>query len=123
MVALLIFRSVLAVSFLVTRVATRLFMLTGLSQEAARFQTRSIITGTGFTTREAEHIVDHPVRRRISLTLSVVNWGNQLRPPTRLRFRRRRGGAWDHRRPSPRDSRRRSSRHAGRGPIRGARRQ
>lgn len=72
MVALLIFLSVLAVSFLVTRVATRLFMLTGLSREAARFQARSIITGTGFTTDEAEYVVDHPVRRRITLTLMLV---------------------------------------------------
>jgi len=71
-VALLIFLAVLAVSFLVTRVATRLFMLTGLSQETARFQARSIITGTGFTTDEAAHIVDHPVRRRIALTLMLV---------------------------------------------------
>jgi hypothetical protein len=71
-IALLIFLAVLAVSLLVTRVATRLFMLTGLSLETARFQARSILTGTGFTTDEADHIVDHPVRRRIALTLMLV---------------------------------------------------
>ena len=50
MAALLILLSVVAVSILVTRIATRAFMLTGLSRDAARFQARSIITGTGFTT-------------------------------------------------------------------------
>jgi hypothetical protein len=70
--ALLILLSVVAVSILVARIATRAFMLTGLSKETARFQARSIITGTGFTTDEAEHIVNHPVRRRISLTLMLI---------------------------------------------------
>ncbi|WP_103028133.1 hypothetical protein [Salinibacter altiplanensis] len=72
MAALLILLSVVAVSILVTRIATRALMLTGLSRETARFQARSIITGTGFTTDEAEHVVNHPVRRRITLTLMLV---------------------------------------------------
>ncbi|MFB6249981.1 MAG: TrkA C-terminal domain-containing protein [Salinibacter sp.] len=72
MAALLILLSVVAVSILVTRIATRAFTLTGLSKEAARFQARSIITGTGFTTEEADHIVNHPVRRRIALTLMLI---------------------------------------------------
>lgn len=70
--ALLILLSVVAVSILVTRIATRAFMLTGLSKETARFQARSIITGTGFTTDEADYIVDHPVRRRIALVLMLL---------------------------------------------------
>lgn len=72
MAALLILLSVVAVSILVARIATRAFMLTGLSRETARFQARSIITGTGFTTDEADHIVNHPVRRRIALTLMLI---------------------------------------------------
>ena len=72
MAALLILLSVVAVSILVTRIATRMFMLTGLSKETAQFQARSIITGTGFTTDEAEHVVNHPVRRRITLMLMLV---------------------------------------------------
>lgn len=72
MAALLIFLSVVAVSILVARITTRAFMLTGLSKETAEFQARSIITGTGFTTDEADHIVNHPVRRRIALTLMLV---------------------------------------------------
>ena len=62
----------LALSLVVTRIATVALAHTGLSWEAARFQSRSAFTGTGFTTREAESVVDHPVRRRIVMMLMVV---------------------------------------------------
>jgi hypothetical protein len=39
---------------------------TGLERSKARFQALSALTGTGFTTREAEDIVNHPRRRRIA---------------------------------------------------------
>ncbi|PSQ73703.1 MAG: hypothetical protein BRD26_00250, partial [Bacteroidetes bacterium QH_1_64_81] len=70
--ALLILLFVVAVSVLVARIATRAFVLTGLSKKTARFQARSIITGTGFTTDEADHIVNYPVRRRIALVLMLI---------------------------------------------------
>jgi len=38
---------------------------TGMERGKARFQTLSALTGTGFTTREAESVVNHPKRRRI----------------------------------------------------------
>lgn len=63
---------VVAVSILVTRVATVALTLTGLSHEAARFQARSALTGAGFTTSESEAIVNHPVRRRIVMTLMLM---------------------------------------------------
>jgi K+/H+ antiporter YhaU regulatory subunit KhtT len=60
------------VSLLIARVATVAFVLTGLSRDAARFQARSALSGTGFTTSEAEGVVDHPVRRRIVMALMLV---------------------------------------------------
>jgi hypothetical protein len=57
----------------VTRLATAALVLTGLSQEAARFQALSAFTGTGFTTGEAEGVVRHPVRRRIVMGLMVMH--------------------------------------------------
>jgi hypothetical protein len=63
---------VISVSILITRIATVLLTLTGLSREAARFQARSALSGTGFTTSEAEKVVSHPVRRRIILLLMLV---------------------------------------------------
>ena len=63
---------VLSFSLLVTRVATVALVHTGLSREAARFQARSAFTGVGYTTRESETIVDHPVRRRIVMWLMLI---------------------------------------------------
>ncbi|HVV75902.1 MAG TPA: TrkA C-terminal domain-containing protein [Mycobacteriales bacterium] len=56
---------VVAVSMLVTRVATVILTATGMSREAARFQARSAFSTAGFTTRESETVVDHPIRRRV----------------------------------------------------------
>lgn len=63
---------VLAISLLLTRVAAVALVHTGLGREAARFQARSAFTGVGFTTGEAEDVVNHPVRRRIVGWLMLV---------------------------------------------------
>jgi hypothetical protein len=63
---------VLMMSLLVTRVAAMALMLTGMSQEVARFQARSAFTGVGFTTHEAEDVISHPVRRRIVMMLMLL---------------------------------------------------
>lgn len=59
-------------SLVVTRIATIALTATGLSRDVARFQARSALGGVGFTTSEAESVVNHPVRRRIILTLMLV---------------------------------------------------
>jgi len=64
--------TVLALSLLITRLATVALTHTGMSTQAARFQARSAFTGTGLTTSEAEQVVRHPVRRRIVMTLMVL---------------------------------------------------
>jgi TrkA-C domain len=64
---------VVVVSILVTRLATVALTVTGLSKEMARFQARSALSGVGFTTSEAEEVVNHPVRRRIVMLLMVVS--------------------------------------------------
>lgn len=68
-VALLI---VLGLSLVITRLASVALQITGISREAARFQARSAFTGTGFTTQEAESVVNHPVRRRIIMLLMIL---------------------------------------------------
>ena len=64
---------VMTLSLLVSRVATVALRTTGLSQDAARFQARSALTGVGFTTLESEDILNHPARRRIVLTLMALS--------------------------------------------------
>jgi Trk K+ transport system NAD-binding subunit len=63
---------IILVSLLVARVATAAFMLTGLSRDTSRFQARSALTGVGFTTSEAEMVVNHPVRRKIAMMLMLL---------------------------------------------------
>lgn len=63
---------VVVVSIIITRVATIALMATGTSKELARFQARSAYTGVGFTTGEAESVVNHPVRRQIVMTLMLL---------------------------------------------------
>src|SRR5919202_5031770 len=72
MVALASVFIVVLVSLLITRVGTVALSLTGLSTESARFQARSAFFGVGFTTAEAESVVNHPVRRRIVLWLILL---------------------------------------------------
>lgn len=72
MVAIISLLLVLTLSILVTRIASIALTHTGLSKESARFQARSAFTGVGFTTSEAEKVVNHPVRRRILLLLMLL---------------------------------------------------
>jgi hypothetical protein len=64
--------TVLGLSMVITRLATVALNLTGLSWETAKFQARSAFTGTGFTTGEAESVMNHPVRRKIIMGLMIA---------------------------------------------------
>lgn len=72
MLAIISVLVVVLLSLIVTRVATIALTLTGLSRQSARFQARSALTGAGFTTSESESVVNHPVRRRIIMTLMLL---------------------------------------------------
>jgi hypothetical protein len=48
------------------------FELTGIPWEQAKFQSLSAFSNCGFTTREAEDIVGHPLRRRIAGYLIIL---------------------------------------------------
>ncbi len=73
MAAVLSLLGVLVISLLVTRVGATALRLTGMSSEAAEFQSRSAFTGVGFTTLESEDILNHPVRRRILMHLMLLS--------------------------------------------------
>ncbi len=63
---------IIALSLLVTRVATVILVATGMSKPSARVQARSAFTGSGFTTSESERVVDHPLRRRVIMYLMLL---------------------------------------------------
>lgn len=60
------------IGLLITRIATAALVATGMSRQYARFQARSAFTGVGFTTSEAEKVVNHPIRRRVILVLMLL---------------------------------------------------
>lgn len=72
MIAAITLFLVVALSALITKVATISLTHTGLSTQSARFQARSAYTGTGFTTSESDKIMNHPVRRRIIFNLMLI---------------------------------------------------
>jgi hypothetical protein len=63
---------VIFVSFLIVRTAAIALMMTGMDEKRARFQALSAFSGTGFTTKEAESVVNHPSRRRIITWLMIL---------------------------------------------------
>jgi len=62
------------VSFIIVRIGGFALQLTGIEPDVARFQALSAFSGTGFTTREAERVVGHRIRRRI-VTILII-FGN-----------------------------------------------
>ena len=64
--ALLLFSFVILLYWVITELFTFFFRLTGLPAEKARFQVISLLTGTGFTTKESEIILSSRRRRRLA---------------------------------------------------------
>ncbi len=60
------------VSFTIVRIGGFALELTGIEPDVARFQALSAFSGTGFTTREAERVVVHRMRRRIITILIIL---------------------------------------------------
>lgn len=60
------------ISMMVVRAGAIALTMTGISYSRAKFQSLSAFTGTGFTTREAELVVNHPVRRRIVSWMMIL---------------------------------------------------
>lgn len=56
----------------IMEIAASALKLTGMNIHAARFQALSALTGTGFTTREAEYIMGHKQRRIIVMILMII---------------------------------------------------
>jgi hypothetical protein len=70
--AIATFTLVALLTLIVTRLATGVLVATGLPAGIARFQARSAYSGSGFTTTEAENVVNHPVRRRVVYSLMLI---------------------------------------------------
>lgn len=49
-----------------------LFQITGLTKEKARFQVISLLTNSGFTTKESEAVTGHKMRRRLAVVVMIT---------------------------------------------------
>lgn len=72
MVELLIIAVIFLLLALVTEVSASALKLTGLDIHTSRFQALSALTGTGFTTKETESIMQHKNRRYIIMFLMII---------------------------------------------------
>ena len=63
---------IILISAIVVRISAIMLKMTGLDDRTARFQALSAFTGTGFTTRDSEHIVNNEIRRKIIMVLMVL---------------------------------------------------
>ena len=64
--SLILFVLFIIVYIVISDIITIFFRLTGLTEEKARFQVISLLTNSGFTTRDSEAIVSSSVRRRLA---------------------------------------------------------
>ena len=69
---------VLGLMWIIIEVLSIALKMTGLELYRARFQVISLITHTGFTTRESELITQHPTRRRLASILMLVSYIAQI---------------------------------------------
>jgi len=60
------------ISMLIVRAGAIALMMTGMSFDKAKFQALSAFSGTGFTTREAERVVNNARRRKIVSWLMIL---------------------------------------------------
>ena len=63
---------IIVIFFFIVRIATVVLKFTGMDERTARFQAISAFTGTGFTTQEAETILDDRIRRKTIIVLMVL---------------------------------------------------
>lgn len=72
MYAVATFLVVAVITIIFTKLATGALIATGMPPPVASFQARSAFSGAGFTTTEAENVVNHPLRRRIIMVAMFV---------------------------------------------------
>jgi hypothetical protein len=76
--SIVLFTVVLLLIWIIVEIVSIMFKTTGMDLYKARFQTISILTHTGYTTRESELVTQHPSRRKIASGLMVISYLSQM---------------------------------------------
>ncbi|MCQ9207541.1 MAG: TrkA C-terminal domain-containing protein [Omnitrophica bacterium] len=63
---------VIAISAFIVKIATIALKMTGFEEKKAHFQALSAFTGTGFTTKDSEFVLENNTRRKIVMVLMVL---------------------------------------------------
>lgn len=74
MILALTFILFLTIFLIIVNFFAILFRLTGMPIDKAKFQVISLLTSTGFTTKESELIVQHPIRRKLASWLMIISY-------------------------------------------------
>ena len=72
--ALSLFSLIILIYWVMSELFTMLFRFTGLPEEKARFQVISLLTSSGFTTRESEMIISTKSRRRLARGIMLFGY-------------------------------------------------
>ena len=72
MLSLILILFLIVIISIIVEIAAAALKLTGLDIHTSRFQALSAITGTGFTTKETESIMNHRQRRGIIMALMII---------------------------------------------------
>ena len=72
--SLLLFTFIIIIYWVIIELFTFFFHLTGLTADRARFQVISLLTGTGFTTRESELVLSSRRRRRLARVTKLFGY-------------------------------------------------
>ncbi|MBD3296811.1 MAG: potassium transporter TrkA [Candidatus Omnitrophica bacterium] len=83
---------VIIIFIFLVKIAAVALNLTGMDEKKAFFQALSAITGTGFTTRDSELIVNNEIRRRIIIVLMILGNAGLVSAITALTFSFVKGG-------------------------------
>ncbi|NQT22206.1 MAG: hypothetical protein HQ579_02085 [Candidatus Omnitrophica bacterium] len=84
---------IVIISAIVVKVATVALKLTGMEDAKARFQALSAFTGTGFTTKDSELIVENRTRQKIVMVLMILGNAGLITVITALIFSFEKSGA------------------------------
>lgn len=83
---------IIVISALIVKIAAVALNLTGLDEKKAFFQALSAFTGTGFTTKESEIVLNDNIRRKIIMFLMILGNAGLVSVITSLMLSFTRGG-------------------------------
>ena len=69
-----IFFVIAALYIVIIDIFTMLFVVTGMAEEKARFQVISLLTNSGYTTKESEIVVEMVARRKMARTIMLFGY-------------------------------------------------